>query len=254
MSTQASATQPPQPISDTLDLAPFELTTAVDIAHTLRQLIARRETVSLYFNRDAQFTLTTILNVDPKLQWMLLDRSGSPDTNRRIVSSERNLFVCAPDGIRHQFVTGPLREGTHDGKPVLTTRLPTSLIKLQRRQFFRLKTPLTHPLKCQIRPTPSSRLECPLTDISVGGLCLVITRQPLNPQIMIRYESCSLDLPGHGVLTFGLEVRHSRSQRQINGQLYTYAGCQFIGMSNSDQKWLQKYITLLQKALLHRPA
>lgn len=250
--TENTTPSSPQPINDAVDINQFELTSSFDIAHALRQLMNRREVVAVYFNQGAQFTLTTIIDVDAKKQTFLIDQSGSADVNRKLAQSERNIFVTTPDGIKHQFVCGPLKECRHDGASAFQVALPRSLIKLQRREFFRLPTPITNPLKCRIFDHPNGKLEFPLHDISLGGLCLNLSTPRDDLQVMDKYSDCSLDLPLFGNLRFALEIRNNRTERQRNGNFVTYVGCQFHNLTGAQQNLLQKYITQLQKEQMNR--
>lgn len=242
----------PQLINDVTDVNQFELTSSFDIAHTLRQLMNRREMVAVYFNQGAQFTLTTIIDVDAKQQTFTIDQSGSADINRKLAQSERNIFVSTPDGIKHQFVCGKLKECKHGGSSAFQTTLPQSLIKLQRREFFRIATPITNPLKCRIFDHPAGKLEYPLHDISLGGLCFSLATPRSDLQVMDKYRNCSLDLPLFGTLHFSLEIRNTRAERQRNGNTITFVGCQFHDLTGTQQNMLQKYITQLQKEQLNR--
>lgn len=252
--TDNTNTPSPQPINDAADVNQFELTSSFDIAHTLRQLMNRREMVAVYFNQGAQFTLTTIIDVDVKKQTFMIDQSGSADTNRKLTQSERNIFVSTPDGIKHQFICGALRECKHDGGNAFQAALPRSLIKLQRREFFRIATPITNPLKCRIFDHPTGKLEYPLHDISLGGLCFSLATPRSDLQVLDQYHDCSLDLPLFGTLHFSLEIRNTRTERQRNGNSITFIGCQFHDLTGARQNLLQKYITQLQKEQLNLTA
>lgn len=251
--TENTAPNPSQhPISETIDLSHFELTSPFDIAHALRQLMNKREMIALYFNQGSQFALTTIVDVDAKSGFFLIDQSGSAEVNRKLAQSERNVFVATPDGIKHQFVCGPLKAASHHGKGAFRLALPQSLIKLQRREFFRLATPITNPLKCKINDHPAGKLELPLNDISLGGICLMLTTPRDDIHIMDILHDCSIDLPQFGVLPFEMEVRNIRPVRQRNDNLVHLVGCQFHNLPGTRQNMLQKYITQLQKEQLNR--
>lgn len=250
--TEHSSKTAPQPITDGIDVNRFELVSAFDIAHALRQIMNKHDLVAIYFDHGSQFTLSTILDVDAKAKTLTIDQSGSPEINRKLAQSERNICVATPEGVKYQFVCGKLREVTYDKRGAFQTSLPTSLIKLQRREYFRIPTPIVNPLKCLILDHPAGRLEFPLHDISLGGLCLALPTARDDFQLMQTFSDCRLELPQFGPLHFSLEIRNSRTERQRNDNFVTYVGCQFHQLSAPQQNLLQRYITQLQKEQLNR--
>jgi hypothetical protein len=108
--TEHASTSAPQLINENVDIHRFELTSAFDIAHALRQLMNKHDLVAIYFDHGTQFTLSTILDVDAKGHTFTIDQSGSPEINRKLITSERNICVATPEGIKYQFVCGKLRE------------------------------------------------------------------------------------------------------------------------------------------------
>lgn len=250
--TEHASTSAPELINDNIDIHRFELTSAFDIAHALRQLMNKHDLVAIYFDHGTQFTLSTIVDVDAKGHTFTIDQSGSPEINRKLLNSERNVCVSTPEGIKYQFVCGKLREVKHNQHGALQASLPSSLIKLQRREYFRIKTPIVNPLKCRIGDHPSGKLEFALHDISLGGLCLTSATPRDDFQLMQRFMDCQLELPQFGTLRFTLEIRNHRSERQRNGNNVTYIGCQFHDLSPAQQNLLQRYITQLQKDQINR--
>ncbi len=69
---------------------------------------------------------------------------------------------------------------------------------------------------------------------------------------MQRFMDCQLELPQFGLLSFTLEIRNHRSERQRNGNNVIYIGCQFYDLSPAQQNLLQRYITQLQKDQINR--
>ncbi|MBB5018233.1 c-di-GMP-binding flagellar brake protein YcgR [Chitinivorax tropicus] len=235
----------PAPITDVGDIRQFELSSVFDIAHALKQLMTRHDLVAVYFNQGERFSLTSILDVDQAGKTFIIDESGSPDVNRCLAQSDRNLFVATPEGIKHQFSCGQIHQVVFKGRPAFKVPFPAHIIKLQRREFFRLLTPIAHPITVTIRDHPSGKLDVPLHDLSLGGMCLGLTpRNDFN--LLDRYADCTLDLPGFGQLRFGLEVRNKRVERLHQGKEVLWVGCQFLNLSTAQENQLQRYITQLQ--------
>jgi c-di-GMP-binding flagellar brake protein YcgR len=87
------------------------------------------------------------------------------------------LLTAAIDKVKVQFTLGKLSETQHAGLPAFSAALPDKLLRLQRRECFRLSTPITKPVKCiaMIKRADGSTflLEASLLDISGGGIGLM---------------------------------------------------------------------------------
>jgi hypothetical protein len=64
-----------------------------------------------------------------------------------LLASEKNVFVGRPGGIRVQFTTGAVSELIYAGSKAFAVALPKFVVRLQRRDFFRIATPRAKPLQ-----------------------------------------------------------------------------------------------------------
>jgi c-di-GMP-binding flagellar brake protein YcgR len=148
--------------------------------------------------------------------------------------------------VKVQFSTGPLRQVDFNGRPAFRTQLPTSLLKLQRREYYRLATPMRAPLTCVI-PAGEERIEASVTDISIGGAGL----SGFPPEHVLepgnQYAGCRIALPEEGTILTALEVCSVQDVTLRSGTVVKRAGCRFVGLPASQQAMVQRYITRIER-------
>lgn len=237
-----------QESSQTLDLAKYTLSSPVEIVHHLRTIAKNGYMVTVFANRGKTFVLTRLLEVDAKKQQLIFDWGSDPETNKHVLGSERNVFVCSPDGVKTQFITGQASETSLDGRPAFVVHLPEQVIKLQRREFFRIRTPVGVPLLCSINDYPGAPIELAVFDISLGGIALWLPELATPGfDIGTRYLDCHLDLKGFGPLHSVLEVRHRLPLQMRNGQDALRVGCTFVGLPTQMENLIQRYVGQLER-------
>lgn len=234
--------------SSPLDLAKYTLTSPVEIVHHLKTIAAQGHMVTVFSNRGKTFILTRLLTVDGKTGTLVFDWGSDEATNTQLLASERNVFVCSPDGVKTQFITAQARQVDFEGQPAFAVDVPAQIIKLQRREFFRIRTPVGVPLLCHFADYPEEALDLQTFDISLGGLSLWLPELS-TPGFDIGqcYYDCSLELKPFGTLRAGLEVRHRLPVQLRNGVDAVRVGCTFINLPTSMESQIQRYIGQLER-------
>ena len=224
---------------------PYTLSGTLEIAFHLRLLQNRQETVSAYFDHGKRFFLTRVLQVDAERRQFVFDPVSDQELVRRLMAAERTVFVAAPDGVKTQFVCVRVVGRQDSDGPVLVADFPDHLIKLQRREYYRVETPIINPLFCHIGEP--QRLRLSLHDLSLGGLGLVLAQPAMSVEPMAVIEECRMELPGFGTLRFDLEVRNVHTVIQKNGAQQLHLGCRFLRLDHKQQGNLQRYMVQLER-------
>ena len=124
------------------------------------------------------------------------------------------------------------------------------MIRLQRREFYRMSTPVSNPVKVTI-PVPyelgGGNAVLPLSDISCGGVCIFDNKFTLGNTIGKNYPNCRIELPEIGIVTTTLQVRNSIDMTLLNNKANRRLGCQFLDMPRASAAAVQRYITRLER-------
>lgn len=231
-----------------LDLAKYTLASPAEIAQHLNNIAKNGHMVTVFANKGKNFILTRLLDVDFKTASFTFDWGSEEETNEQLLSSERNVFVCSPEGVKTQFVTGQVSKVMLEGRPAFRCELPAQVIKLQRREFFRIQTPLSSPVFCHIEDFGQRSIDLPLFDISLGGMSLWLPEVD-TPGFDIgqQYHKCTIDLKPFGTLSIGLEVRHRLASRMRNGNEAMRIGCSYLKLTTQMETMIQRYVGFLER-------
>ena len=133
--------------------------------------------------------------------------------------------------------------------------IPQALLRLQRREYFRITTPLTRPLVCVLgaQNAPSGEeIEAVIVDISCGGVALVDPGAPPYFEIGARLSGCRIPLPEIGAVGADIVVKSTTEVTLKNGNIQRQAGCEFVGMRERDRNLIQRYINRLEREIATR--
>lgn len=244
----APAIKGPVPlIPEGVDVGPFMLRTPMEIGFALRALIQKNDLISIYFNQGKDSFLSAVLQVDVKAQRFWFDVSGTQSLNYAATQADHLVFVAAPEGVKLQFaLKGGVTLGNYDGGPALSSPFPAEMIKLQRREYFRLDTPIGRPLVCRLPHASGKVIELPLHDISIGGVGLWMMGA-VDIQQMDVYKGCRIDLGTFGMIEVNLEIRSKRQVTRRDGSTQIMIGTRYVDLSRQTENLLQRYMAQLER-------
>jgi c-di-GMP-binding flagellar brake protein YcgR len=230
------------------DDARFLVNNTLEIVRTLRGLGKRNEMVSAFFNAGNALLLTSVLDVNPDANAVFLDYGSNDALNRRILDSEKIIFVTSLDSVKIQWISNRMASAMFDGREAFRIDIPGQILRLQRREYYRLTTPVINPLKCRIPTAEGMSVEVALADISAGGIGVIIS-QPIGVAFEVGsvLPGCRVELPGVGAAEFTIAIQSTWEVTLRNGNKSLRAGCQFVDMRPNIQSIIQRYIIKLER-------
>jgi c-di-GMP-binding flagellar brake protein YcgR len=232
-------------------LARYTLHSRADILFQLRAIQKRKLLVNLDLLGSRQIIVTSVLMVNESKNTLILDSARGDALNQELMSGKGAEFVAQLDGVSISFVTGPVAWCKYEGLPALRIALPTSLIRLQRREHFRVPMPVANPVKCIVPLTAdgdTDPITTHLVDIGCGGVAIAETGGRLGPETGRILPDCRLLLPESDTIVTSLEVRNSAQIRLPNGVFQTRLGCQFVDLPNEMAAKLQRFVMDIERA------
>lgn len=228
----------------------YEVSSRREIVALLRQIGEKKQLIRMKIKGEADVCVTSILDVDADAGQFVLDRSINREQNERIVNAPGVSCETYLDKIRILFSLSGVRDTDFEGSAALAADIPASLIRLQRREFYRMPTPVTNPVPALV-PMPfelgGGNASFPLADISCGGVALLDNRMTLNSTIGQTFTNCRIDLPEIGTVTTSLQVRNALDVTMLNNKTSRRIGCMFIDISRGNMAAVQRYITKLER-------
>ncbi len=232
------------------DYSKYLLHAKKEILFILRAMRDKGDLITVYFNQGKDFLLTALLDVTEA--GMLLDPGSNTEMNRRALESDKLTFIATHERVKIQFSVLGIQPAQYQGREAFRAALPAELLRLQRREFFRLATPIIHPIICVVPYKKANgaaeALEAVVTDISGGGVALVL---PADVQGGFEtgslHERCNIELPEVGKVSTSLRVCNRFESMLPTGTKSTRIGCQFINLPASMLTLIQRYIMRIER-------
>jgi len=233
------------------DFAQYLLHDARQIKQILRSLVENRALVTTYLPTGNQSFLTAILALIDDEERLVFDASPDDAVNRRVASIDELVCATQLEGIKIQFPLNNIQEVTYEGRDAFLADRPERLLRLQRREFYRLAAPITHSLNCTIPITKQDQeprsVEARVLDISGGGMAVAIPPDDVDFVLGMEFDGCRVSLPDFGPVTVRMRIRNLFRLTNRNGVEVLRAGCEFIDLPNSAINLIQRYIFKVER-------
>ena len=178
------------------DYSRYLLRGRTDILFNLRGLIQKRAMLSAFIDASADSFLTAIVALSPDENHLVLDAASDETVNRRVEAAEQLICVTQLDRIKVQFAARGIQRIQHEGHDAFRVRVPEVMLRLQRREYFRLTAPSSHSLTCLIPMTIGGEqreisVEASVLDISGGGLSITVPSEGMRAAMASPFRNIS---------------------------------------------------------------
>jgi c-di-GMP-binding flagellar brake protein YcgR len=205
--------------------------------------------ISMIFNGGQDMVLTTLISWGDN--GLLLDFGASEEMNQAALKADKLFCAAQLDKVEIQFILRGVKRVVVDGRPTFHAQLPESILRLQRREYFRLLTPIVTPLRCKIHCSDAEgapmTLSAQVVDISVGGVCLAGLPTDLPLDTDTRFGDSSIDLPEGGAVVADLKLRWLVDVVSRSGVPSKRAGLEFLKLPHAKSTLIQRYITKTER-------
>jgi c-di-GMP-binding flagellar brake protein YcgR len=234
----------------------YHVSNLKEIVQILTDLSKKKTMLRVLFNHGADECLTNVIAVDASNHAVYLDIGLDEAFNSRLLASHHIEF-SKDDGIRLKWTSAHVSLATlKDGKAIKIA-LPQKLMRLQRREYFRLVTPIVNPVPCQIpivdqmNSDEDKIFELTLVDVSLGGIG-TIAPNPLDPAFVIgaNFDRCKISFPDVGVTSLRLQVRNITPITMRDGSIKNRIGFQYIEPSRGNEGLISRYTYNLERLLM----
>ncbi|MES2935517.1 MAG: flagellar brake protein [Pseudomonadota bacterium] len=229
---------------------PYQIYSRKEILQLLNAIKERQQLVRMIIGGGAHVVVTSILDIDLNDNVVVVDCAHSQIVNQHFLNAEKITFETTLDRIGIVFSVAAAEACMYEERPALLIEIPASLVRMQRREFYRVSTPIATPLHCTLPLPPelgTGIAVLPLVDISCGGLALMDERKMLDVAVGRVYKNCRIDLHGVGVALATLEVRYSQEVTLLNNKPSRRIGCAFVNLPKSTLTSVQRYIMKLER-------
>ena len=228
------------------DRGRYLVSDAHEIRSYLNDVMTDKTLVAIYARNGKDFVLSTLLSVDQPQGYVLLEQGGDAAMNAMLLAGSHCTFATTHDQIHIQFSSDRIAADRIGKEAVFRVPMPKELLRLQRREYYRLGTSVVNPLKCMVN-TSDGLMETVVMDLSIGGVGVLSFQNGGRIKAGELYQGCRLALPGTGEFALSLAVRTTFDVTLKNGRITHRAGCEFIDLPPSVETAIQRYIISVER-------
>jgi flagellar brake protein len=241
----------PFPEPDSPEQERFWLYSPIEIVALLDRLCANLVPMTVYWGRDSECAVTQILEVDGESNQIKLDAPGVDRLRAKVLDAAELICVGFVDHVKVQFTLRSPTSSVSGTYAAVAAALPDRVLRLQRREYFRVPTPETLSASCLV-PFSGDKGQYEslrVIDLSVGGLALLAYPRHFEVTEDSSIDRCFLDLPGVGTVTVRLRVAHVE---MTSDGTTRRCGCEFVDLSPQARMMLQRYVQRMDIEQRHR--
>lgn len=226
--------------------SPYWVRSIVEVRYALNELRKTRATLTCEVAPSGDSFTTEILAADddngvvldvPPLQTQL-------DAAKR---ADKVILHTTTAGVKIDFELERLSVTNWEDGPALRAPLPIRILKVQRRNFFRIALPKSRPVTCLITAPGSEPFAYPILDIGLGGIALFSREDEPPLEEGKLYEQCKIALPEIGILEPKVLVRHVAIIQPPNRSVSRRYGCEFANLPGPLEALIQRFVLLLER-------
>ncbi len=235
---------------DDEEQSPFALREPGEIAAVLRALVEARALISASLVPGGHACPTALLAVQDD-GTLVFDGNRDEAMNQRMAAASRMVCSAQLDLVPIRFrVSGPARI-VHEDYVAFATPWPQALLRMQRREMYRLQSPASAPVTVHLgdadrAPDPSAP-GLRVLDISGSGLAIAIPEgAQARFQPDARLAPCLLRLGDAAPVAVVIEVIYTRPH-EVRGVAQWRAGCRFVDLPAAVEQQLMQYIFQVER-------
>jgi c-di-GMP-binding flagellar brake protein YcgR len=217
----------------------------LEIGGLLRSLANQRDVLTADYAE--WHIITRILDVDIAARTFIFDRDANQSKNESVLKADRCAFHATPRGIRVEFMIGRVQHVVFEGKPAFQARFPSVLLFLQRREYFRVPTPVLNPYLCSGSLPNGEHFRAEIVDLSLGGVALRMMDDHLgNLETGTVLHDAELHFTSQSPIVLDLEFVSYRSLDNDAGSSRFILGFKFLSLPGPTENVLQRLIARLE--------
>ncbi|MGZ4954236.1 MAG: flagellar brake protein [Methylobacter sp.] len=236
------------------DISSFSIQNPKQIINHLSLLVKNKCLLSARFGTNNESYITTLLEINEGNNSVILDYGPKEDLNQRILNAGKVTFDTDYNGIKVSFTGTGLKKITHKRDAAFSMSIPKSLYWMQRREYYRVKSPLSKPSYCQLIVEGREPVNLKLYDISLTGFAMLNVSKEVSdiliPGTSFSQSKLILSDAGEGMVSFEICAKYIINPDKP--QKIQKIGCKFIKLARPVEEIIQRYMHQIQREDLHK--
>lgn len=218
----------------------------------LKMLSAERCLISAAFgDSDKDTFLTAIINIDPKNKSITLDCGPREYLNKTLLNTAIIKCTTKYKGIKVLFEGRKVKKAGKPGQPAFTIPIPGSIFWIQRREFYRLKSPLFKGSYCSVTFKDEETINLNIHDLSANGFSIMNDFSEFSNQLIpsAEFENCTLILDKEEAQTISFEVRNKSPLNPNKPKKTERIGCMITNASPIIESTILRYMHTIEREI-----
>jgi len=240
------------------DKANFTLKIPAEITRKLNIILKQNSLITVSFNEGQSFFLSTLLDIDTKKQKMSLDFASDDHINKQVIKASKITFETNVGGVSVSFSLDKVSKPMIGGSKAFTLSFPTEMVWLERRAFYRIKTPIQNAPRCKFQLLKSDELgnetsypcNFELYNLSLTGIAFIYDPDQYETDILQGVKdipNVSITLPEIGRFSTDLTIKHQHPQKISEPDKVQIIGAKFKTLPGAIESQLQRYMLLVER-------
>jgi len=219
-----------------------------EIVALFERLVAERTVLSVDY-AEGLTIVSRVLEVRRDADVLVVDVSGDAAANDGLFAASKLFFLTELDQIQIAFESTRAAPIAMSDGPAAAIALPDTVVRLQRREWYRVHLPLDRRLLCTVLDRHGQAQPARAVDLSCGGVGVVVDQDALTSRIGDGIELI-LSLPDGDQLSLDATVSNILpAEAPTPGDpVQVRLGFRFERVSPRTETRLQRYVTRLEVA------
>ena len=239
------------------DIAKYLVRNPKQVINYLKMLSAERCLISAGFGESDKDTfLTAIMDIDEKNKTITIDCGPKEYLNKKLLDSA--IIKCSTEykGITVQFEGRKVKKAGDPSQPAFTIPLPGSIFWVQRRQFYRVKSPLFKESSCAVtlkdtKTQEEKTVKLKIHDISASGFSVLNDFSEFSSQLIpsAEFANCKLILEGVEEQTISFQIQHKSPLNPNKPDKTERIGCSINNVSPRVESTIIRYMQAIEREI-----
>jgi c-di-GMP-binding flagellar brake protein YcgR len=219
------------------------------ILSKLSILLKNKCLLTAYYGDNDDSFITTILEINIKNNLLIFYHSPKQAAIEQLLDSPIITFKTEYLGIKVAFDATRIAKIQHQGVSVFAIPIPGSLLWIEARDFYRVKSPISKSSYCRLILKDQESVNLTLYDISLAGFSILNASSEISALMIpeTHFEQCKIILADTGEGAVSFEVRSKYIIEPENSDRIEKIGCKFTKITPAFENIIQRYMQQIER-------
>lgn len=229
----------------------FLIRSPAQIINKLSILLKNKCLLTAYFGDNDDSFITTLLDIYIENNLLTFYHSPKEDSIEQLLDSPIITFKTEYLGVKIVFDVTKVAKIQHQGVPVFAIPIPESMLWIEARDFYRIKTPVSKTGYCQLTLKDQEPINLKLYDIGLVGFSVLNVSSEISALLIpdTHFEQCKLTLADTNEDMISFQIRSKYIINPENSNRIEKIGCKFTRITPAFEDTIQRYMQQIEREI-----